>query len=177
MWHRLGTLDWTSRMQFRLVAVGYGAVLLVTAALLFVRHLVNLQDPAAASGGMAAAGEVMLAIFIGCLFLIPTALLIWTIAKSEPRYTAYSRFLLGLSLSGPVCLSVVWFGENHVPMSLSWFCFFRLLESPIVLVGMGISRFAARFDRAKRLSSYALLVEGLTLVIPIAAFTVAIFIH
>ena len=86
----------------------------------------------------------------------PDRLLIWTIAKSEALYTAYSRFLFGLSLSAPVCLSVVLFGENHVAPSLSWLCFFRILESPIVLVGMGISRFAARFDRAKRLTSYAL---------------------
>jgi len=57
---------------------------------------------------MAAAGDTMLHLFIGCLFLIPTAFLIRIIAKSESLYTAYSRFLFGLSLSGPVCLSVVW---------------------------------------------------------------------
>jgi hypothetical protein len=164
-------------MQFGLVAVGYAAVLVATAALLFARHLVYLQDPAAASGGMAAAGDTILYLFIGCLFLIPTAFLIWVIVKSESRYTAYSKFLFSLSLSGPVCLIVVWLGENHVPSSLSWFCFFRILESPVFLVGMGISRFAARFDRAKRLSSYALLVEGLTLVIPVAAFAGGLLIH
>ena len=164
-------------MQFGLVAVGYASVLVVAAALLFARRFVYLQDRAAASGGMAAVGDTILYMFIGCLFLIPTAFLIWVIAKSESLYTAYSKFLFGLSLSGPVCLSVVWLGENHVPPSLSWFCFFRILESPVFLVGMGISRFAARFDRAKRLSSYSLLVEGLTLVIPVAAFAVALFIH
>jgi hypothetical protein len=164
-------------MQFGLVAAGYAAVLVVAAALLYTRHLVELQDPVAASGGMAAAGDTILYLFIGCLFLIPTALLIWTIAKLGALYTAYSRFLFGLSLSAPVCLSVVLFGENHVAPSLSWLCFFRILESPIVLVGMGISRFAARFDRAKRLASYALLVEGLTLGLAVAAFIVAVSIH
>jgi hypothetical protein len=89
----------------------------------------------------------------------------------EALYTVYSRFLFGLSLSAPVCLSVVLFGENHVAPSLSWLCFFRILESPIVLVGMGISPFAARFDRAKRLTSYALLVEGLPLGLLVAYFT------
>jgi hypothetical protein len=83
--------------------------------------------------------------------------------------------------SGPppdgFCLSVVLFGENHVAPSLSWLCLFRILESPIALVGMGISRFAARFDRAKRLTSYALLVEGLTLGLLVAYFTGAVFIH
>jgi len=44
-------------------------------------------------------------------------------------------------------------------------------------VGMGVSRIAARFDRAKRLVSYALLIEGLTLGLSVAAFTVAVFIH
>jgi hypothetical protein len=42
---------------------------------------------------------------------------------------------------------------------------------------MGISRFAARFDRAKRLASYALLVEGLTLGLAVAGFIVPVFIH
>ena len=40
---------------------------------------------------------------------------------------------------------------------------------------MGISRFAARFDRAKRLTSYALLVEGLTLGLLVAYFIGAVF--
>jgi hypothetical protein len=164
-------------MKFGLVAAGYAAVIVVSAALLFLHHLVELQDPAAAAGGMAAAGESMLVLFIGCLFLIPTAFLVWIMAKSEARYTAYSKFLFGLSLTAPVCMSVVVFGENHVAPSLSWFCFFRVMVSPVLLVAMGMSRFAARFDRAKRLTTYALLVEGATLLLAVAGFTGAIFIH
>src|ERR1700720_3152504 len=121
-------------MQFGLVAIGYAAVLVVAAAALYARHLVELQDPVAASGGMAAAGDAMLQLFIGCLFLIPTVFLIRIIARFEVLYTAYSRFLFGLSLSAPVCLSVVFFGGNYVAQSLSWFFFFRILESPIILV-------------------------------------------
>jgi len=164
-------------MQFKLVGGAYAAVLVITAGLLYGRHLLALQDPAAASGGMFAFGDTILHLFIGCMFLVPTVFLIWVIAKSENAYTAYSRFLFGLSLSAPVCVGVVILGENYVAPSLSWFCFFRILESPIVLLGMGISRFAARFDRAKRLTSYALLVEGLTLVLLVAGFIVEMFIH
>jgi len=40
--------------------------------------------------------------------------------------------------------------------------------SPFILVGIGVSRLVARFDRAKRLLSYALLIEGLTLAIAVA---------
>src|ERR1700691_1153560 len=98
-------------MQVGFGPTGYAAVLVVAAASLFWRHLVELQDPAAASGGMAAAGDAMLYLFLGCLLLIPTAFLIRIIAKSEAPYTAYSRFLFGLSLSAPVCMSVVLFGE------------------------------------------------------------------
>ena len=162
--------------------MGYAAVFVVAAAALYRQHLVEFQDPAAASGGMAAAGDMLLHLFIGCLFLVPTVFLISIIAKFQVLYTAYSRFLFGLSLSGPVCVTVVFFGDNffadnHVAQSVSWLCGYRLLESPIILVGMGISRFAARFDRAKRLSSYALLVEGLTLVLPVAAFMITILIR
>jgi hypothetical protein len=164
-------------MQFGLVAVGYVAVLAFAAASLLMRYLWELQNPVDASGGMAAAGDTMLHLFIGCLFLIPTAFLVWIIAKSEAWYTAYSRFLFGLSLSAPVCMSVVLFGDNYVTRSLGWLCFFRVEESPIVLLGFGISRFAARFDRSKRLVSYALLVEGLTLGLTVAGFIIVAFIR
>ncbi|MGD1093674.1 MAG: hypothetical protein ABSB35_17005 [Bryobacteraceae bacterium] len=75
----------SSRIQFGLVAMGYAAVLVVAAALLYKRHLVELQDPVAASGGMAAAGDTLLQLFIGCLFLIPTAFLIRIIAMQSLR--------------------------------------------------------------------------------------------
>lgn len=165
----------SSRTQFRFVGIGYASVLVVAAASLFQRHLAELQDPAAASGGMAAAGDTVRFFFIGVLFLIPTAFLIRMSAKSEAGYTAYSRFLFGLSLSAPVCMCVVLFGENYVTASLSWLCFFRILGSPIILTGMGISRSVARFDRAKKFASYALLTEGLTLFLPVAAFAVTVF--
>lgn len=154
-------------MQLGLVALGYAAVSAAAAALLFFRHLQELKYPAEASSGMWAAGDAMLYIFIACLFMMPTALLIWVTARFEAFYTAYSKSLLGLSLSAPVCLSVFFLGENHVGESLASLCLFRLMLLPFVLVGMGISRMAARFDRAKRFASYALLIEGLTLAIAV----------
>jgi hypothetical protein len=121
---------------------------------------------------MWAAGDALLWIFLACLFMIPTVFLIWVIARFEAIYVAYSQFLLGLSLSAPVCLSVFLLGENQVAQSLGFLCLYRLLGSPFILVGIGMSRLVARFDRAKRLVSYALLVEGLTI-----AAAVALFIH
>jgi hypothetical protein len=155
-------------MQLGLVALGYGAVLVIAATLLFGRHLQELQYPAEASGGMWAAGDAFLMIFIACLFMVPAVSLIWVTAKFEAFYTAYSKFLLGVSLSAPVCLGVLYFGENHVGQSLINLCLYRLMWLPFILVGMGISRLVARFDRAKRFASYALLIEGLTLAIAIA---------
>jgi hypothetical protein len=52
------------------------------------------------------------------------------------------------------------------------YCLFRLLSSPFILFEIGASRLAARFDRAKKLISYALLIEGLTL-----ATAVVLLIH
>jgi hypothetical protein len=130
----------SSPVQIGLVAVGYSAVVVFAVASLYVRHQVELQDAVAASGGMFAAGATMLYLFIGCLFLIPTVFLVWTIARFQDLYTAYSRFLLGLSLSAPVCLIVVLLGDTFLSPKLSWVCFFRILESPIILVGMGMSR-------------------------------------
>jgi len=158
------------RAQLWLVALGYAAVFAVGAILLYGRHLQELKYPAEASGGMWAAGDALLWVFIVCLFMIPTVFLIWVIARFESVYAAYSQFLSGLSLSAPVCLSVFLLGESQVAQSLGFLCFYRLLGSPFILVGIGISRLAARFDRAKRLVSYALLVEGLTIVAALALF-------
>jgi hypothetical protein len=158
------------RAQWWLVGLGYAAVFAVGATLLFVRHLQELKYPAEASGGMWAAGDALLQIFIACLFMIPTVFLIWVIARFEAVYAVYSQFLLGLSLSAPVCLSVFLLRESQVAQSLGFLCLYRLLGSPFILVGIGISRLVARFDRAKRLVSYALLIEGLTIVAALALF-------
>jgi len=155
-------------MQFGAIAVAYAGLAVVAAGLLYRRHLVALEDPAAASGGMAAAGDTMLGFFLAGLFMIPTVFLIWIIAKFEGPYQAYSQFLLGLSLSAPVCLSLLLLGDRHTGLSLAWLSMYRIMGTPVVLVGMGFSRLVARFDRAKRLISYALLVEGLTLAIAVA---------
>jgi hypothetical protein len=110
----------------------------------------------------------LLLIFIAGLFMIPTVFLIWVIARFESVYAAYSQFLLGLSLSAPVCLSVFLLSESQVAQTLGSLCLFRLLGSPFILVGIGISRLVARFDRAKRLVSYALVIEGVTIVAALA---------
>jgi hypothetical protein len=156
------------RAHLGLVALGYAAVLVVAATFVYVRHLQELKYPDEASGGMWAAGDLLLYIFIACLFMVPTVYLIWVTAKFEAFYTVYSKFLLGLSLSAPVCLSVLYLGEKHVGQSLIGICLYRLIWSPFILVGMGISRLVARFDRAKRFASFALLIEGLTLAIAVA---------
>src|ERR1700682_2381330 len=109
-------------MQLGFVAFGYAAVLMVAATLLSLRRLQELRYPAEASGGMWAAGDAFLWIFIACLFMIPTAFLIWVIAQFESFYKAYSQLLLVLSLSAPVCLGAVTLGENYLAQSVSIFC-------------------------------------------------------
>jgi hypothetical protein len=155
-------------VQLGLVALGYVAVFLFSAALLFGRHLQELQNPAEASGGMWAAGDMFLWIFIACLFMVPTVFLILVTAKFEAFFTAYSKFLLGLSLSAPVCLGVFYLGGKNLGEGLINLSLYRLVWAPFVLLGMGISRLAARFDRAKRFASYALLIEALTLAVAVA---------
>jgi hypothetical protein len=150
--------------------LGYAAVFVAAAVLLLGRYLQELTHPAdvVAYGGMYAFGDLLLGIFIACLFMIPTVFLVWVMAKYESAYTTYSQLLVGLSLSAPVCLSLFVFGNNHVADNLRNLSLCRLVASPFVFVGIGISRFVARFAQAKRLTSYALLIEGLTLGIAVA---------
>lgn len=159
LWVRLG-----------FVALAYGVALVVAAALLYIRHLQELRYLAEASGGMWAAGDAMLQIFIAFLFTVPTALLVWIIASYESLYKVYSQLLLIVSLSAPVCLGVLTFAENRVAPAAGFLCLDRLLWSPFILLGIGASRLVARFDRAKRLISYALLIEGLTFAVAVALF-------
>jgi hypothetical protein len=168
------------RTQLHLVAAGYAIVLATAALLVFVRHLlyVNHAAEAAAAGGMYAAGDVMLEIFIGCMVMVPTLVLALVVRKSEPLYTAYSKILLGLSLTAPISLGVLSIpAVNQGTMILGWICLDRLLCSPIVIVGLLISRLLARFDRAKRLTLYALLIEVLTLALTVALFLFAAKAH
>src|SRR5580698_1717403 len=139
------------RTQLGLVAAFYAVVLATAALLVYIRHLlyVNHAAEAAAAGGMYAAGDWMLEIFIGCMLLVPTFVLMLVIRNSELLYPGYSRVLLGLSLTAPISLGVLSIpAVNQGTMLVGWICLGRLLCSPIVIVGLLVSRLLARFDRA-----------------------------
>jgi len=156
------------RVQLGLVAAGYAVVLATAAILVYMRHLLYVYHAAeaAAAGGMYAAGDWMLEIIIGCMLLVPTFVLALVIRKSEPLYTGYSKVMLGLSLTAPISLGVLSIpAVSQGTMLLGWICLDRLLCSPVVIVGLVVSRLLARFDKAKRLTLYALLIELLTFVL------------
>jgi len=123
---------------------------------------------------MWAAGDAFLYIFRRLsLYWSRPHLLIWITSKFEAFYTAYSKFLLGLSLSAPRL------SECALPWRKS--CGREPDESLYVSADVVCLLFLWEwesagwwpdFDRAKRFASYALLIEGLTLVI-----TVALVIH
>jgi len=86
------------------------------------------------------------------------------IYKSEPAYTIYSKVLLGLSLTAPLSVGLISIPAVNQGMNvLGEVCMFRLFASPLVIAGIGMSRLFARYPRAKRLTVYGLLIEGLTL--------------
>ena len=159
------------RAKLSWVAAGYAAVLAASTFLIVWRYLQYVWHPEDANqySGMWAGGDMILGVFIFCLFLVPTFFLVLVVRKSEPLYTGYAKVLFVLSLTAPA--SVALFAIPAIRESnslLGWVCMWRLFGSPFVLVGMGGSRLLARFPRAKRLCSYALLIEGLTLVTIIA---------
>lgn len=158
-----------SRLHLRLVAASYAVVVIVSAFLIGVRYLQYVSNPqdAAAASGMYAGGDLLLEIFIGLLFLIPTIALVFVIRKSESAYTNYAKVLLGLSLTAPISLGLLF-----IPVLNQWYwgdvIVFRLFAIPLVVVVLIFSRWLARFARARRLISYALLIEALTVVVIIA---------
>jgi hypothetical protein len=164
------------RAQLSLVAASYVVVLATAALLVYARYLLYVNHPAdaAAAGGMYAAGDWMLEIFIGFMLLVPTFVLVLVIRKSESLYTGYSKVLLGLSLTAPISLGLVSIpAVGQGTMLLGWICMDRLLCSPVVILGLVASRLLARFDKAKRLTLYALLIESFTLALAVALFLFA----
>ena len=160
-----------SRLQLRLVGAVYTAVAAASALLVFWRYLQYTRNPqdVVASGGMWAAGDLMLELFICVLFLVPTAVLVFVIRKSESASTAYAKVMLGLSITAPASIGLLF-----VPVLNQWYwgaaIIFRLFALPIVLIFLIFSLWLSRFARARRLISYALLIEGLTLAGVIGAF-------
>jgi hypothetical protein len=138
----------------------------VSTLLIYERYLQYVRNPqdVAASGGMYAGGDLLLGIFICVLFLLPTVALLFLIRKSESRYTAYAKVLLGLSFTAPISLGLLF-----IPVLDQWYWgdvfIFRLFAIPIMVVVLMLSRWLTRFARARRLISYALLIEGLTFVV------------
>jgi len=111
-----------------------------------------------ASGGMFAFSEAITDIFHAFLLMIPTVLLIRLMAKFETVYTAYSKFLFWFSVTAPVLLAVSFagpLGKIFVNAAV-----IRLMASPFVFLAIGISRWIARFDLAKKLTFRALAIEG-----------------
>ena len=154
------------RAKLTLVAAGYAAVVAVSVLLVAWRYLQYRLHPEDANqySGMWAGGDMILGALICCLFLVPTFFLVLFARKSEPLYTSYARVLLGLSLTAPASIGLL--AIPYVKNSgsiLGWVCMWRLLGSPFILAGMVGSRLLARFPRAKRLSSYAALIEAATL--------------
>src|SRR5262245_9288175 len=104
----------STKTQLTLVAIGYAAVLLFGAGSFYQRRQYELQHQAdvSAAGGMFAAGDAMLAIFVACLLMIPTFYLVWIGAKFERAFTIYARALVVVGLSAPLCLGLLFLGDK-----------------------------------------------------------------
>lgn len=154
------------RAQLGWVAAGYAGAIVAAALLVAMRYMQYRLHPEDANqySGMWAGGDMVLAAFIFCMFLVPTFFLVLVARKSEPVATGYAKVLVAFSLTAPASIGLLAISaiENSNSI-LGWACMWRLFGSPFVLAGMAGSRLLARFPQAKRLSSYATLIEAATL--------------
>ena len=162
------------RIQLELIGAGYVAVLMYGILAFFQRYLYELREPVDSAGGMAAFGEEMLTLFIFLLFLVPTFFLLRLMANSGPVgqsdrfYTVYAKLLLALSVTAPLC--VVLLVLFHRSLLIQNICVTRLWRSPCVFIVMVMSRVLGRRTPKKRLMTWALLIEGITLIVSLAVF-------
>ena len=150
------------RVQLGAVAAGYAMVFLVGAALIFERHIQYVNNPADAAsyGGMYAFGDLILGLFIGGLFLVPTLLLVLVIRKSEPAYTRYSQIFWASALPR----QFAWVFPSSRPSTRgtrSWAGFVWVVCWPrrSLLPGWQPAGYWRDLPVPRRLTSYALLVE------------------
>jgi hypothetical protein len=146
------------RVQLGLIAFGLA---LVVTDWVFINHLDNVWIAAHPDDDMATLSQDVHHLFHACLLMVPIFWLIWLMSKYETVYTAYSKFLFWLSVTSPVCLAVLFVRPLREIFADP--CLLRFQASPFVLVGIGISRWMARFDLAKKLTFRALAIEGVTL--------------
>lgn len=157
------------RVQLWFVAACYGAVLALAAVVVATRYLAGLRNPDDFNGGMAAFGDWMMAIFLVGLLLIPTWLLAFVIRKREEIAARFAKILFGFSLLAPLSL-----GLTLIPVIgqkdtiLGSFCLYRLSGEPMVIAGLIGCRLLARFKLAKRLLSWAVVIETATVVLLVA---------
>jgi hypothetical protein len=112
--------------------------------------------------------ELILELFVMFLLMIPTVFLVRVGSRFEGPYTVFVKTLFVLGLSAPACLTLYSLAHNQLPDSIVVICLERLFWSSVILLIVGMSRLMARFDHAKRLTSYALLSETVTLCIAVA---------
>lgn len=155
------------KVQLGLVACGYAMVVGIAALLVLWRYWQYQEHPADAAqyGGMWAGGDLILELFICAMLLAMTFVLVLVIYKSETAYTNFAKLVLAVSVTLPVSVGVIAIPAVGEGISLvGWACLFRVFASPLVLMGIAVSRLFARFPRAKRITNYALLIEVSTLV-------------
>ena len=168
------------KAQLGLVALSYIMVLALSVVLIVARYLqyVSHRDDVAASSGMWAGGDLMLEIFICGMLLVVSFFLVLVIHKSETTYTVYSKIVLAISATAPASVGLLAIPAVSEGVSLlGWACLFRVFASPLVLVGLAMSRLFARFPIAKRMTNYALLIEALTLVFMFLMLFLPVHLH
>lgn len=156
------------RLQLELIGAGYAAVLMYAVFAFYQRYLYSLREPIESSGGMAAFGDEILTLFIFGLVLVPTFFLLRLMAQVDTIYAFYSKVLLGVSLTAPIAVALlVLFHRSLVVQNV---CVMRLWRSPCVFVALAMSRLLGRRNPKKRLITWALLIEGGTLIVALAVF-------
>jgi hypothetical protein len=164
-------LSWRTKMGF--IAASYGAILAFAAAAIVGRHYEALRNPNDFNGGMAAAGDWMLALFIGVLLLFPTFLLALALRQQERSSVSFAKALFILSLTGPLSAALLLIPAVSQTDNLAgWVCGSRLLLSPVVLVGLVGCRLLVKYRPAKRLLTWALPIElgALALIVLVFVF-------
>ena len=151
----------SSLSKLGLVLGGYALALAAAFAVSAVSALLAPNDPAQASGGMQAFGDLILFVGVfGVLALVPTALALWFLRAFPTFWLALSIAALALAATGPIAAAMIQRMDQLAGVLVAFLGLLRVLAAPLLALGFAICALIAPTGRSRGALLAAAVIEG-----------------
>jgi hypothetical protein len=148
-------------LRLGLVLGGYAVALAAAFAALAASALLAQDDPAQASGGMQAFGDLLLFVAVFCIVaLVPTALALWFLRAVPTFWLVLSIVSLALAATGPIAAAMIQHMDRLAGALVAFLSLLRVLGAPLLAVGFAICALIAPTGRSRGALLAAAAIEG-----------------